>query len=135
MTSAARAEAGASGISIGAVLRALHLHADRTALLVAQFRRLDLLGQVAVRPAVQALGPVFARDEHRREVEDRDRRRIKADPATNGVQMDGGSGAVQVKSNGSVSVEGMSVSVKGQTTAELKAAASTTISGGLVKIN
>jgi uncharacterized protein involved in type VI secretion and phage assembly len=55
--------------------------------------------------------------------------------ATNGVQMDGGSGAVQVKSNGSVSVEGMSVSVKGQTTAELKAAASTTISGGLVKIN
>jgi phage protein D/phage baseplate assembly protein gpV len=55
--------------------------------------------------------------------------------ATNGVQMDSGSGAVQVKSNGSVSVEGMSVSVKGQTTAELKAAASTTISGGLVKIN
>ena len=55
--------------------------------------------------------------------------------ATNGVQMDGGSGAVQVKSNGTVSVEGMSVSVKGQTTAELKGGAMTTITGAMVKIN
>ena len=49
--------------------------------------------------------------------------------------MAGGGGAVQVKSNGSVAVEGMTVSVKGQTTAELKGSAMTTISGGLVKIN
>ena len=55
--------------------------------------------------------------------------------ATNGVQMDGGTGAVQMKSNGSVSVEGMSVSVKAQTTAELKGGAMTTITGALVKIN
>ncbi len=55
--------------------------------------------------------------------------------ATQGVQLDGGGGAVQVKSNGSVAVEGMTVSVKGQTTAELKGSAMTTISGGLVKIN
>ena len=55
--------------------------------------------------------------------------------ATNGVQLDGGSGAVQVKSNGTVSVEGMSVSVKGQTTAELKGGAMTTITGAMVKIN
>lgn len=55
--------------------------------------------------------------------------------ATQGVQLDGGTGAVQVKSNGSVAVEGMTVSVKGQTTAELKGSAMTTISGGLVKIN
>ena len=55
--------------------------------------------------------------------------------ATQGVQVDGGGGSVQVKSNGSVAVEGMTVSVKGQTTAELKGSAMTTISGGLVKIN
>jgi phage protein D len=55
--------------------------------------------------------------------------------ATNGVQLDGGSGAVQVTSNGTVSVEGMSVSVKGQTTAELKGGAMTTITGAMVKIN
>jgi phage protein D len=55
--------------------------------------------------------------------------------ANQGVQMDGGSGAVQVKANASVSVEGLSVSVKGQTTAELKGGATTTISGALVKIN
>lgn len=55
--------------------------------------------------------------------------------ATQGVQLDGGGGAVQMKSNASVSVEGLSVSVKGQTTAELKGGAMTTISGGLVKIN
>ena len=55
--------------------------------------------------------------------------------ATQGVQLDGGGGTVQVKSNGSVAVEGMTVSVKGQTTAELKGSAMTTISGGLVKIN
>ena len=59
---------------------------------------------------------------------------VKVD-ATNGVQMDGGTGAVQMKSNGSVSVEGMSVSVKAQTTAELKGGAMTTITGALVKIN
>jgi phage protein D/phage baseplate assembly protein gpV len=55
--------------------------------------------------------------------------------ATQGVQVDGGSGSVAVKSNGSVSVEGMSVSVKGQTTAELKGGATATISGAMVKIN
>jgi uncharacterized protein involved in type VI secretion and phage assembly len=55
--------------------------------------------------------------------------------ATQGVQVDGGSGAVQLKTNGSASLEGLSVSVKGQTTAELKSSAATTISGGLVKIN
>jgi uncharacterized protein involved in type VI secretion and phage assembly len=55
--------------------------------------------------------------------------------ATQGVQMDGGSGSVQVKANGSVSVEGISVSVKAQATAELKGGATTTISGALVKIN
>ena len=55
--------------------------------------------------------------------------------ATNGVQVDGGSGAVQMKSSGAVSVEGMSVSVKGQTTAELKGGAMTTITGAMVKIN
>lgn len=55
--------------------------------------------------------------------------------AKQGVQLDGGGGAVQMKSNGSVSVEGLSVSVKGQTTAELKGGAMTTISGGMVKIN
>jgi uncharacterized protein involved in type VI secretion and phage assembly len=55
--------------------------------------------------------------------------------ATNGVQLDGGSGAVQMKSNGTVSVEGLSVSVKGQTTAELKGGAMTTITGAMVKIN
>lgn len=59
---------------------------------------------------------------------------VKVD-ATNGVQLDGGSGAVQMKSNGTVSVEGMSVSVKGQTTAELKGGAMTTITGAMVKIN
>ncbi len=55
--------------------------------------------------------------------------------ATNGLQLDGGSGAVQMTSNGTVSVEGMSVSVKGQTTAELKGGAMTTITGAMVKIN
>ncbi len=55
--------------------------------------------------------------------------------ATQGVQVDGGSGSVAVKSNGSVSVEGMSVSVKGQTTAELKGGATASVSGALVKIN
>lgn len=59
---------------------------------------------------------------------------IKMD-ATQGVQLNGGGGAVQVKSNASVAVEGLSVSVKGQTTAELKGGAMTTISGAMVKIN
>lgn len=55
--------------------------------------------------------------------------------ATQGVQVDGGSGALQLKTNASASLEGLSVSVKGQTTAELKSATATTITGGLVKIN
>lgn len=59
---------------------------------------------------------------------------IKMD-ATNGVQVSGGSGAVSVKTNGQLSLEGMTASVKGNTTAELKGGATTTVSGGLVKIN
>lgn len=55
--------------------------------------------------------------------------------ATQGVQVDGGSGSVAMKSNGAVTVEGLSVSVKGNTTAELKGGGMTTISGSLVKIN
>ncbi|MGB7983474.1 MAG: VgrG-related protein [Candidatus Nanopelagicales bacterium] len=55
--------------------------------------------------------------------------------ATQGVEVDGGSGALALKTNASASLEGLSVSVKGKTTAELKAGASTTITGGLVKIN
>ncbi len=55
--------------------------------------------------------------------------------ATQGVQVDGGSGSVAMKSNGAVTVEGLSVSVKGNTTAELKGGAMTTISGAMVKIN
>jgi hypothetical protein len=55
--------------------------------------------------------------------------------ATQGVQMDGGSGAVQVKSNAAVSVEGLSLGLKGQTSAKLEAGAMTTITGAMVKIN
>lgn len=55
--------------------------------------------------------------------------------AVSGVQLDGGSGAVEMKSTGPVSVEGMSVSVKGQATAKLEAGAMTTITGAMVKIN
>ncbi|HET9648063.1 MAG TPA: VgrG-related protein [Microlunatus sp.] len=55
--------------------------------------------------------------------------------ATQGVKLDGGSGAVSVKSSGSVSVEGMNVNVKAQAAAKLEASATTTISGGLVRIN
>ena len=55
--------------------------------------------------------------------------------ATQGVQMDGGGGAVSVKSNGSVSIEGMTMSVKGQTTATSRAGAMCTITGAMVKIN
>ena len=55
--------------------------------------------------------------------------------ATQGVQVDGGSGSVSMKSNGQVSVEGMTVSVKGQTTANFEAGAVNTIKGAMVKIN
>jgi uncharacterized protein involved in type VI secretion and phage assembly len=55
--------------------------------------------------------------------------------ATQGVQVDGGSGSVSMKSNGSVSIEGMSLTAKGQTTATFEAGGVNTVKGALVKIN
>jgi phage protein D len=55
--------------------------------------------------------------------------------ATQGVQVDGGSGSVAMKTNGPLTVEGLSVGVKGKTTAKLEGSAMTTITGGMVKIN
>lgn len=55
--------------------------------------------------------------------------------ATNGVTVDGGGGSVSVKAGGQLSLQGMSASLQGNTTAEVKGGATTSISGGLVKIN
>ena len=55
--------------------------------------------------------------------------------ATQGVQLDGGSGAVQMKTNGTFDVEGLSVGIKGKTTTKVEGGATTMISGAMVKIN
>jgi len=55
--------------------------------------------------------------------------------AKSGVKVDGGGGAVDVASSTAVNVKGTTVSVAGQTSAEVKSSGVLTVQGSLVKIN
>ncbi|HEX8489006.1 MAG TPA: phage baseplate assembly protein V, partial [Propionibacteriaceae bacterium] len=55
--------------------------------------------------------------------------------ATKGVQVDGGVGDVSVKSDGQLSLTGMSAKLESRLTTEVKAGAICSVTGALVKIN
>ncbi|HYN99155.1 MAG TPA: hypothetical protein VEU28_05735, partial [Actinomycetota bacterium] len=55
--------------------------------------------------------------------------------AQNGVAIDGGAGAVEVKSVPKVAVQGAKVEVNGSAATDIKGGAMVTIQGALVKIN
>jgi hypothetical protein len=55
--------------------------------------------------------------------------------STSGVKIDGGSGGVDVQTNGSLSLKGTTAKVEGQASAEVKASGVLTLQGSLVKIN
>ena len=55
--------------------------------------------------------------------------------ATNGVKVDGGSGAVSVLTNGALSLKGTTAKLEGSATTEVKASGVLTVQGSLVKIN
>jgi phage protein D len=55
--------------------------------------------------------------------------------STSGVKIDGGSGGVDVQTNGQLSLKGTTAKLEGQASAEVKASGVLTIQGSLVKIN
>jgi phage protein D len=55
--------------------------------------------------------------------------------STSGVKIDGGSGGVDVQTNGALSLKGTTAKVEGQASAEVKASGVLTLQGSLVKIN
>lgn len=55
--------------------------------------------------------------------------------STSGVKIDGGSGGVDVQTNGQLSLKGSTAKLEGQASAEVKASGVLTVQGSLVKIN
>ena len=55
--------------------------------------------------------------------------------STNGVKIDGGSGGVDVQTNGQLALKGSTAKLEGQASTEVKAGGVMTIQGSLVKIN
>ena len=71
----------------------------------------------------------------RRNVEPGSQGRKISITATNGVTMDGGSGAVDVDTQAGLSLKGTTVKVAAKAAAEFKAAGANVITGAPVKIN